>query len=57
MILVGSDYWGGLIDWLKDRMMDMGFISESDLNFLQVVDTADEVVSIVKQFLDTSRHV
>ncbi len=54
-ILVDSSYWGGLIDWMKARMLEMGYISESDLNYIQVVDTADEAMAIIKQFLETSR--
>ncbi|PLX69707.1 MAG: TIGR00730 family Rossman fold protein [Denitrovibrio sp.] len=54
-ILVDSGYWGGLLDWIKDRMRGMGYISESDLNYIQVVDTADEAIAIIKEFLETSR--
>lgn len=56
-ILVGTEYWGGLVGWIKDRMLKEGFISESDLNFLQVVDTAEEVITVVRQFLDANRTV
>jgi len=54
-ILVDRSYWCGLIKWIKERMLEMGYVSESDLNFLQCVDTADEVISIIKEFLETSR--
>jgi hypothetical protein len=53
-ILVGKDYWCGLVDWIKNRMLGSGYINKSDMNFLQVVDTADEVLSIIKEFLETS---
>lgn len=56
-ILVDSSYWGGLIDWIKNTMLENGFIAKADLNFLQVVDTADEVITIVRQFLDTNRTI
>jgi len=52
MILVDSSYWSGLVDWIKGRVLEEGFISESDLDFIQVVDTADEAMAIVRQFLD-----
>ncbi|MGE4318061.1 MAG: TIGR00730 family Rossman fold protein [Deferribacterales bacterium] len=56
-ILVDSAYWGGLVGWIKERMLDEGFISKADLNYLQVVDTADEVLTVVRQFLDANRTV
>lgn len=57
MILVDSEYWGGLIDWIKKTMQERGFIAKADINYLQVVDTADEVITIVRQFLDTNRTI
>lgn len=57
MILVDSEYWGGLIDWIKKTMLDRGYIAKPDINYLQVVDTADEVITIVRQFLDTNRTI
>ncbi|PLX65786.1 MAG: TIGR00730 family Rossman fold protein [Denitrovibrio sp.] len=54
-ILVGTDYWCGLVDWVKARMLESGYVSETDMNFLRVVDTAEEVISIIKEFLETSR--
>lgn len=57
MILVDSEYWGGLIDWIKKTMLERGFVAKSDINYLQVVDTADEVITIVRQFLDTNRTI
>lgn len=56
-ILVDTEYWGGLVDWIKSRMLKEGFITEADLNFLQVVDTAEEVITVVRQFLDANRTV
>jgi len=54
-ILVDSGYWGGLVDWIKARMLESGYISESDMSYLHVVDTADEVVETIKRFLEMSR--
>lgn len=54
-ILVDSVYWGGLVEWIKTRMLENGYISGTDMNFLRVVDTAEEVLSIIKEFLETSR--
>ena len=50
IILVGSDYWGGLIDWIKNTMVSWGTISPEDLDLIHLVDSADEVVSIIDAF-------
>ncbi|GAA4417174.1 TIGR00730 family Rossman fold protein [Georgenia halophila] len=47
IVLVGSDYWGGLVDWLRGTMLERGTISEPDLGLLPVVDTAEEAVNAV----------
>ena len=48
IVLVGSDYWGGLITWLRDRMVEDGKASEQDLQLLQVVDGVDEAIAAVR---------
>lgn len=50
IILVGSQFWGGLINWVKDTMLKAGNISEKDLDLIKMVDTADEVVEILDSF-------
>ncbi|MCI5826339.1 MAG: TIGR00730 family Rossman fold protein [Arcanobacterium sp.] len=47
IVLVGSEYWGGLIAWIRDRMLADGMVSEADLALLTVVDTAPEAVRAV----------
>jgi len=51
IILVGTDFWSGLIDWIKATVLD-GFanISAGDIDLLHVVDTADEVLVILDDF-------
>ncbi len=54
MILVGSDYWGGLIKWMKETMAEGEHnINPSDLDLLRVFDTADEVVNFLTEFYKT----
>lgn len=48
VILVGSDYWGGLIDWIKARLVEDKMISPDDLDILQVMDDPEEIVKAVK---------
>ena len=49
VILVGSDYWGGLVDWIKEQMLSTGMIDPDDLLFFQVMDDPDEVVKYIKR--------
>ena len=48
IVLVGSAYWAGLLDWLKSTMLAEGKISPDELTLLHVADDADEVVKIIK---------
>jgi hypothetical protein len=49
LILVGSNYWGGLIDWIKSRLLEENRISPKDLDILQVVDDPEDVVRAVNR--------
>jgi uncharacterized protein (TIGR00730 family) len=51
IILVGSDFWSGLKDWIKSRLSEKKRISPGDLDILQVVDEPEEVVNIVKKLV------
>lgn len=51
VILVGSDYWKGLMDWIKDVMYkEEKNISKEDLELIDIVDTEDEVIACIKDF-------
>lgn len=51
IILVGSEFWGGLLDWIKNVMIEKYFnASPEDLNLIQVVDTEDEVLEAIETF-------
>ncbi|WP_300440009.1 TIGR00730 family Rossman fold protein [Christiangramia sp.] len=53
IILVGREFWGGLVDWIKTTLLDsFKNISEADIDLVQVVDTEDEVIEILDQFYD-----
>ncbi len=49
IILCGSDFWGGMVDWIKQEMLATGKISEDDLLFFQVMDDAEEVVNYIRR--------
>lgn len=50
IILVGKDFWGGLVDWIKGTLLEAGNISPKDIDLIHVVDTSDEVISILNSF-------
>ena len=50
IILVGSQFWSGLMDWVKNTMLEAGNISPKDLDLIQTVDSASEVVNIIDRF-------
>ncbi|MDY6905208.1 MAG: TIGR00730 family Rossman fold protein [Thermodesulfobacteriota bacterium] len=51
VVLVGSDYWSGLVDWIKAHLLEDGMISPDDLDIFQVLDEPEEIVKYV------SKHV
>ncbi len=51
VFLMGSDYWQGLLDWLRRTMLTDGKIDEEDLELLQVVDEPEEIVRRLKRYL------
>lgn len=53
IILVGTEFWKGLIDWVKKALLENnGNISPEDLDLIQLVDTEDEVLSILNEFYE-----
>lgn len=51
IILVGTDFWSGLIDWIKDTVLDkFANVSPGDLELIHLVDTEEEVVNILDSF-------
>lgn len=51
IVLVGSDYWKGLFDWIKDTMLGKeNNINKEDLDLVNIVDTTDEAVKVIDDF-------
>lgn len=51
IILVGTEYWSGLLDWIKNVMIDkQKNASPDDMNLIKLVDTEDEVVEVLDAF-------
>lgn len=47
LILFGSDFWGGLIDWLKTKMVAYGTIALDELNLITITDDPQQVIDIL----------
>ncbi len=55
IVLVGSEYWGKLVDWLRDRLVEEGYISEKDMDLFYLTDDCDEAVKYVCEFYKNRR--
>ncbi len=53
VILVGTAYWTGLVDWLRERAVDAGALSEDDLRTFTITDDPEEVAREVAHCHDT----
>jgi uncharacterized protein (TIGR00730 family) len=54
VILFGSAYWSGLVDWIRDTMVEAGTVAPGDLNLLYITDDIAEVVAAI-QAADAAR--
>jgi hypothetical protein len=49
IVLVGSSYWAGLLDWLKEQVLADGKIHSAELDLIKIADDADSVIKIIKK--------
>lgn len=49
LILYGSKFWGGMLDWISSDLLSNGTIDKGDIKILQVVDDPEEAVSIIEE--------
>jgi uncharacterized protein (TIGR00730 family) len=49
VILVGSNYWKGILDWMKEVVLKEGKISPWDLEILQLIDEPAEIIKTIKK--------
>ncbi len=52
VILVGTEFWSGLIDWIKTQMAGRGLISANDLNLIQLIDEPAHIVDAIFAFYE-----
>jgi uncharacterized protein (TIGR00730 family) len=57
IILVGREYWAPLMDFLKDRLLRDHAIDEKDLSIINLTDSVEEAMTIVRQRLITAKEV
>jgi len=50
IILMGKDFWGGLMVWIKENLLNQGMISSQDLDLFQVLDDPQEALELVEKF-------
>ncbi len=53
IVLVGREYWKGMIEWITATVLEEQCINREDLDIFQVVDTAEEAVSVITEFYKT----
>jgi hypothetical protein len=51
VILMGSEYWQGLVNWLKTVMLAENKITSADFNLIQIIDDPEEVVQHIKKYV------
>lgn len=54
IVLFGTDYWGGLCDWIRNTLVAQGKIAASDVDLLHVTDSVEDVVRIVVESQDAA---
>lgn len=52
IVLVGTEYYGGLFEWMKNTMLAEGKINPEDVNLYRLVDTAEEAVEHIIRFYE-----
>lgn len=50
LILFGSEFWKGFIDWSRNTLLKNGMISPNDINLMTITDDVDEVLNIIDSF-------
>ncbi len=51
VVLMGSDYWTGLIDWMRDVQLKNEMIGPDDLDLLRIMDNPNDAVRLIKQLV------
>ena len=52
IILVGSSFWSGLVDWMRAHLVGEGMVGEHDLDLMQTIDDPDAIVEAIFRFYE-----
>ena len=52
VVLMGSTYWAGLLDWIRGTLLAGGYVSPGDPDLLVLTDDPDEAVDVIERFCD-----
>ncbi len=52
IILVGGEFWRGLLDWMQGPVVDWGMITREDLDLLQIIEEPDDIVNAIFDFYE-----
>ena len=50
IVMVGNEFWSGMIDWIKNTLLKEKKINKEDLNLFHVVDSADDALAVIDKF-------
>ncbi|AXK39264.1 TIGR00730 family Rossman fold protein [Crenobacter cavernae] len=53
IILVGAEFWGGLVAWFRERLVGEGMVSSNDLNLIQLIDEPAAIVEAIFRYYET----
>jgi len=56
LVLYGSAFWTGLLDWIRATMIPLGTVDEGELGWITVTDDISEVVAVMSQHRDWKQH-
>jgi uncharacterized protein (TIGR00730 family) len=51
IILVGTDYWGGLLKWIRKQLLDRSRVSPENMDIIQVMDDPEDIVGAIRKIL------
>lgn len=54
VILVGTDYWQGLLDWIRNQMLAEGMLTSADMDLINVIDEPEQVLAAIVKYYEGS---
>lgn len=52
IVMIGTEYWGGLVDWIRTRLVNDGYIHENDMELFYLTDDVSDAVNHICEFYD-----